>query len=97
MTFNKRRSNIQRGLENYNGDLLVEVNDIKNRWKEYIEVLYNKDGSTSDLPVEEESKVDKCESRPNFLRAEVSNRRTKDRKGRRDRQYTSGNVKDLRG
>ena len=51
----QRRNNVQRASENEGGDLLMDPDDIKNKWKGHIEVLYNKDGKPSDLPVEEKS------------------------------------------
>ena len=45
------------GIKDEQGELMSEPEEIKKRWKRYIEVLYNKDGKPSeiDFQLEEES------------------------------------------
>ncbi|XP_047474125.1 uncharacterized protein LOC125028693 [Penaeus chinensis] len=66
-----RSNNAQRRIESKDGELLTDPHGIKKRWKEYTEMLYNKDGRPTELFVEEESEVDKYEIGPDIMRAEV--------------------------
>ncbi|XP_047476421.1 uncharacterized protein LOC125030427 [Penaeus chinensis] len=67
----RRSNNAQRGIESKDGELLTNPHGIKKRWKEYIEMLYNKDGRPAELFVEEESEVDKEGIGPDIIRAEM--------------------------
>ena len=78
LTFGNRSNNAQRGIESKDDEILTDPNDIKNRWKEYIEILNNKDGRPTELSIEEESGVDKYEIGPNIMRAEYTGRNVKD-------------------
>ncbi|XP_047478507.1 craniofacial development protein 2-like [Penaeus chinensis] len=67
LTSDKRSNNAQRGIKSKDGELLTDPHDINKRWKEYIEMLYNKDGRPTELFVEEESEVDKYEIGPDLM------------------------------
>ncbi|XP_047482497.1 uncharacterized protein LOC125034639 [Penaeus chinensis] len=97
-TSDKRSNNVQRGIESKDGELLTDSHNIKKRWKEYTEMLYNKDGRSADLFVEEESEVDKYGIGPDIMRADVLKAIEELKKeGRRNRQYSVGNVKGIKG
>ena len=53
---------------------MSEPEEIKNRWKRYIEVLYNKDGkpNEADLHLEEESTVEPDALGPDLLESEIT-------------------------
>lgn len=61
------------GINNSNGILLTEPIDVQNRWKEYIEILYDKDGKPGNLKMEEETDVEIDNKGPTLLESEILN------------------------
>ena len=68
-----RRSNGKHTIKNGNGELLTEPDNIKNRWKEYVEILYDKVGKpeSEDVTLESVSEVDRDEIGPELLTEEI--------------------------
>ena len=66
-------SNRSATINDSNGQLLTEPERIRDRWKEYIEILYDKDGKpkTEDVSIEEEEHVLKDDLGPELLDSEV--------------------------
>ena len=62
------------GIKDELGELMSEPEEIKKRWKRYIEVLYNKDGKPSevDFQLEEESTVESDALGPDLLESEIT-------------------------
>ena len=60
LTGQSRQRNNTSTIKDKNGNLLTDKDDIKNRWKEYIEVLYDGEGKPlkENLKMEKESEVD---------------------------------------
>jgi hypothetical protein len=56
-------------IQDKSGKLLTELKEIMNRWKEYIEQLYNKDGKPTDMHIGSNDFPD--EEGPNLLREEI--------------------------
>ena len=44
---------------------------VNERWKEYIEELYNKEGKPKEVEIEEESEVERDQRGPNILESEI--------------------------
>jgi len=61
------------GINNYRGELLTKEEDIRNRWREYIEELYNKEHKPTEeaLKIEDEGKVDMDDKGPDLLDSEI--------------------------
>src|SRR6478609_9384277 len=62
-------------IQDETGKLLTEPEDIRNRWKEYIETLYDKNGKpqNEEMGIELELDVDKNSKGPVILDSEVTN------------------------
>jgi len=71
---NSQRGGGKRAVKDSNGVLLSEPKDIKRRWKEYIETLYDKNGKPADEDIRLESidQVDKEEIGPGLLTEEIT-------------------------
>ena len=57
-------------IQDKNGNLLTEPEKIANRWKEYIEELYNKDNKPQDIWIEEQNEAF-CNEGPDLLKDEI--------------------------
>ena len=53
------------------GKLLTSLDDIKKRWKEYIETLYNADEKPRVSPLEKEEDVPTNQKGPLFIKSEI--------------------------
>ena len=55
------------------GELLTDPEEVRKRWKEYIEVLYDKDGKPmpDDMSIESEDSVQEDCKGPNLLESEI--------------------------
>ena len=55
------------------GELLTDPEEVRKRWKEYIEVLYDKDGKPrpEDMSIESEDSVQEDCKGPNLLESEI--------------------------
>jgi len=73
MSGKEKTYNMSAAINNEKGELLTEVNDIKNRWKVYTEELYHKDGKPDleEMRCEEEDKVQIDCKGPSVLESEV--------------------------
>lgn len=60
-------------INNKKGELMTEMNDVKERWIEYVEDLYDKNGKprTEDFDLEEENMVDRDQKGPDILIDEI--------------------------
>lgn len=58
-------------IKSETGELLTQPTDIRNRWKEYIETLYDKDGKPRDICMEVEAQVEDDRKGPELLRSEI--------------------------
>lgn len=60
-------------INDSSGKLMTKPEDIRNRWKEYIEILYDKDGKpkNSDIGLEEEICMQEEEKGPGLLESEI--------------------------
>lgn len=67
----KEKGQGQKVLEDAQGNLLIEDEDIKARWKQYIEDLYCKKGRPDRVPVEDEEQVGDDDLGPELLECEV--------------------------
>jgi hypothetical protein len=74
LTGQDKIKNRNEGIKDEQGELMSEPEEIKNRWKRYIEVLYDKDGkpSEADFQMEEESLVDPDALGPDLMESEVT-------------------------
>ena len=61
------------GIKDVNGKLLTESDEVRNRWREYIDVLYDKDGKPKpeEMEVEKERDVQKDFKGPGILQSEI--------------------------
>ena len=66
-----RGSKKQGNVVSKGGTLLTDSEDVKERWREYIEELYAKDEKPNLIPLESDEEVDIGSIRPDFLREEV--------------------------
>ena len=73
LTGQSRQRNNTSAIKDKNGNLLTDKDDIKNRWKEYIEVLYDGEGKPlkENLKMKKESEVDKDSKGPDLLASEI--------------------------
>ena len=73
LTGQSRQRNNNSAIKDKNGNLLTDKDDIKNRWKEYIEVLYDGEGKPlkENLKMEKESEVDEDSKSPDLLASEI--------------------------
>ena len=53
------------------GNLLTDPEEIKERWREYIEELYTKDEKPHHIPLEPEEEVDMDRLGPEILKEEI--------------------------
>jgi len=61
-------------INDKDGKLKTEMNEVKERWKEYIEELYDKDGKPveGDFELEEENMIESDQKGPDILKEEIS-------------------------
>ena len=61
-------------IKNDKGDLLTEPESVRNRWKEYMEVLYDKNGKPREDEMGTENEVDVCDDckGPSVLESEIT-------------------------
>ena len=73
LTGQSRQRNNTSATKDKNGNLLTDKDDIKNRWKEYNEVLYNGEGKSlkKNLKMEKESEVDEDSKGSDLLASEI--------------------------
>ena len=73
LTGQKRPRNGTSAVKDKNGYLLTEKDDIKDRWQQYIEVLYDSEGKPlkEKLGIEDEREVDTDSKGPNLLDSEI--------------------------
>ena len=74
LTGQDKIKNKNEGIKDEQGELRSEPEEIKNRWKRYIEVLYDKDGkpSEADFQLEEESLVEPDALGPDLMESEIT-------------------------
>jgi endonuclease/exonuclease/phosphatase family metal-dependent hydrolase len=60
-------------INNKNGELKTELNEVKERWREYVEDLYDKTGKPvkEDFDLEEETVVENDQMGPDIMREEI--------------------------
>ena len=60
-------------VENSEGEIITEPDEVKESWRLYIESLYDKDGKPKmeELKVEEEGEVEEDDKGPNLLKSEI--------------------------
>jgi hypothetical protein len=60
-------------INNKNGELKTELNEVKERWREYVEDLYDKTGKPvkEDFDLEEENMVGNDQKGPDIMREEI--------------------------
>ena len=60
-------------IQDVNGNLLSETEEVKGRWKEHIEALYNKEGklSAEEMDLEKEHDIDEVNIGPSILKCEI--------------------------
>ena len=58
---------------NEDGDLVTEPERIKNRWTQYVEILYDMEGkpSMTEMKLEKEGEIEKDNVEPELLKSEV--------------------------
>ena len=73
ITGQSRKDSNNSTINNKNGKLLSEPEEIKSRWKEYIEKLYDKNGKPSrlDMELEDEMVVELDDKGPDLLDSEI--------------------------
>jgi hypothetical protein len=69
----KRSSNMNIAVKDENGHILLDENQVKDRWATYIEELYENDKrpSTSEIPLEDEQQVSNDDKGPDVIRSEI--------------------------
>lgn len=67
----KKKAESTKSIMSKEGVLLKEAEEVNERWKEYIEELYNKEDKPSELELENETDVNRDERGPSILRSEV--------------------------
>src|ERR1043165_4392887 len=73
LTKKNTTGNRSSSIKDSRGNLLTEPEEIRNRWKEYVEVLYDKNGkpSVEDIGLEEENLVEDDYKGPKILESEI--------------------------
>jgi len=73
LTKKNTTGNRSSSIKDSRGNLLTEPEEIRNRWKEYVEVLYDKNGkpSVEDIGLEEEYLVEDDYKGPKLLESEI--------------------------
>ena len=73
ITGQSRKDSNNSAINNKSGKLLTEPEEIKSRWKEYIEELYDKNGKPSrlDMELEDEMVVELDDKGPDLLNSEI--------------------------
>jgi hypothetical protein len=74
LTTNKSSGGRGTTIKNETGELLTEPESVRNRWKEYVEVLYDKNGKpkTEEMGIEDKEEVcDDCKG-PGILASEIT-------------------------
>ena len=67
----KKKEQKSSSIQNKQGVLLKEPDEINERWKEYIEELYNKDEKPSEIEMERESEVEQDQLGPTVMGSEI--------------------------
>jgi len=67
----KNKSKATKSIMNKQGELLKEPEKINQRWKEYIEELYNKEERPENIDMEEEAEVEEDQLGPDILESEI--------------------------
>jgi exonuclease III len=69
----KVRAKLSTGINAKDGELLTEKGEIKRRWKEYVEELYDKESKPemSEMGVEDEERVEDDNKGPEIIRGEI--------------------------
>jgi len=71
LTWKKNSSQKSTNILNSQGEMLTDGEDIKKRWVEYIEELYNRADKPGDIPIEEEGEVNGDKKGPILLDSEI--------------------------
>src|SRR6218665_2267956 len=73
VTVNKRRNCKSNAIKDKDGTLLTEPEEIQRRWQEYMETLYDTDGTPKleDMGVEEENEVSLEAQGPSLLESKI--------------------------
>jgi hypothetical protein len=73
LTGQKNSGNSCRVIKDKDGDLLTEMDNIKNRWKEYVEMLYDSEGKPREenINLEKECDVENDNNGPELLESEI--------------------------
>ena len=71
LTENKSSQKTKTGIKNRNGTLLTQPDDVKSRWKEYIEELYAKDEKPNAINLESENETDFNNIGPEIIEVEI--------------------------
>ena len=73
LTWNKKVSNKSCTIKDKAGNLLTDTEEVKDRWREYIESLYDKDGKpkADELQAKEEYEVEEDDKGPAVLKSEI--------------------------
>ena len=69
----QKTQNASTAVKNNKGIILTDPDEVKIRWKEYIEELYDKDGKPreEDLNLEQEQNIDEDQKGPDILSSEL--------------------------
>ena len=70
---NRKRKSQQKteSIMSKQGELMTVPEQVNERWKEYIEELYNKEGKPKEVEIEEESEVERDQRGPNILESKI--------------------------
>ncbi len=73
LTWKNREKGRSVSVEDDAGKTITDPEEVRERWRTYIETLYDKEGKPKmeDLEIEEENKVDEDERGPEVLRSEI--------------------------
>ena len=67
----KNKGQMTKTIMSKQGTMLTKPDEIKQRWKEYIEELYNKEEKPEEIEMEEEAEVEKDKIGPDILTSEM--------------------------
>ena len=67
----KNKGQMTKTIMSKQGTMLTKPDEIKQRWKEYIEELYNKEEKPEEIEMEEEAEVEKDKIGPDILTSEI--------------------------
>ena len=73
LTWNKKVSNKSSSIKDSAGNLITDPEEVKDRWRMYIESLYDRDGKPKivELPVEAKVDVKEDDKVPTVLKSEI--------------------------